>query len=276
MTYPSKLMIVVGCLLLAACGGSGETPPVTTPPAPAYVGLFDTGATGSSNLVTRSSEGGANSIDETADNLNRSSDTVTLNGLTGTIDDDREIITFATGGTATLTNGSTDYVALFLAQPIGADPFFGVIGVPTAGADLPNANSATYSGSNSAVIQVVHGSTFLDLQGDVAATVNFQGESLTIVFDQMDGIKIEGVSAPTGVSDALNFSIDGAIASDGSFTGSVATVSSLESGGSLSGDESVVASGAFYGPNADELGGLVTIDDTGTGTLLISGRFVAD
>ena len=67
-----------------------------------------------------------------------------------------------------------------------------------------------------------------------------------------------------------------AVISGNTFSGGTADLSSTQITTDLTGAELVDTSGGFYGPGADEVGGVVLIDDTGTGSLLLLGDFVAD
>lgn len=55
-----------------------------------------------------------------------------------------------------------------------------------------------------------------------------------------------------------------------------AAFSSAQIASDLSGSEAVSTSWRFFGPAADEGGGVVLVDDTDVGSLLLLGDFVAD
>jgi len=61
--------------------------------------------------------------------------------------------------------------------------------------------------------------------------------------------------------------------SGNAFTGNQVTVSSNQLGGLLTGNSSVNVQGGFFGPQALNVGGVLSVDDTASGVLSIQGAF---
>jgi hypothetical protein len=256
-------------LPLLACGGSGYGGVEVDPD---YPSLFDTTSEVASALKVHGLNTATLAIATGSGSLDRASDRVTGGGLTGDVNATRTRITLDAGGTVTIIDGSTDYVAIFSAEPLLGDPSFGVVGIPTAIADLPV--TATYSGTTN--FSIVDNTSFYELVGTASVTANFGAGSLDATFSSLDGTRTDGVSATQNVSNVATVSINDAVISGNTFSGGTADLSSTQITTDLTGAELVDTSGGFYGPNADEVGGVVLIDDTGTGSLLLLGDFVAD
>lgn len=246
-------------------------------PAPTYTGLFDQGSTATGALGTHQINPTSSNVTSVTAELDRSTDRITVSGLPGDIDGTRVNITLDEGGLITIFDGPTDYVARYEAQPQNSDPFFGVIGVPTRVTDLPSPGVATYTGVASSQIQIIDGSAVYDLTGTTNASVDFGAGNVDITLSDLAGTRTDGVSAATSVNDVAVIRIEDAGLSGSTFSGGSAVFDSSQISTVLSGTEVVNTSGGLFGPNGDELGGVLLIDDTsGAGTLLIQGTFTAD
>lgn len=260
-------------LPLLACGGSDSGGVVVVDPG--YATLFDP----TSDLTSALSAHGLNSttlvVASGSGTLDRANDRVAGAGLTGDVNASRTLITLDVGGTVTITDGATDYVAMFLAEPSGDDPSFGVVGIPTAIADLPDSSvTATYSGTTN--FSIIDDTSFYELVGAASVTADFGAGDLDATFSSLDGTRKDGSSASADVTDVATITLRDAVISGNSFSGGTAEFTSTQISTDLTGEELVESSGGFYGPDADEVGGVVLVDDTDTGSLLLLGAFVAD
>lgn len=269
-----KFISILSILTLSACGGGGGGGSSGDGGGGNPNSFLDPSATQSFALTAISSEGGGTSIgSDTA-----TGNTITLGGVSGTFNSDRDQIDFdGNEGTADIISEGAEYVALFNAKPRNAEPFLGVIGMPTAVPDLPS-GSVVYSGTSSARFTIIDGNTgtTFDVKGDVSATVDFDGGSVGLTFDSFDGTSVTGAAAPLAVSDIGTLEIEDAVMADGQFSGGTAD---FTRGGSfstdLSLDASVITSGGVFGAAGSEFAGVVIVEDS-TADLRFIGGFVAD
>ena len=164
---------------------------------------------------------------------------------------------------------------MFSAGPAGGDPSFGVVGIPTAIGEWPDGSvTATYSGTTN--FSIVDATSYYDLVGSASVTADFGAADLDATFSSLSGTYSDGVSASQNVTDVATVSLNNAVISGNTFSGGSAEFSSTQITTDLTGAELVDSSGGFYGPNADEVGGVVLVDDTASGSLVLLGGFVAD
>ena len=130
---------------------------------------------------------------------------------------------------------------------LDAGSFFG--GVPTPAGELPTSGTATYTGFSGAVDVAADG-TARTLTGGLDATADFGAGSLDASMSLEENAT---TTWGTVTADGLSISGDGAFAGD-------ATSSRGHSGG---------ATGRFFGPAAEELGGAFTL----TGPSTVKGSF---
>ncbi len=259
-------------LPLFACGGSetggGEV-------SQDYTALFDPTSQATSVLTVHGLDTTTLIITSGSGSLDRANDRVTGGGLAGDVNGNRTIVTLDDGGIVTIVDGTTDYVATFSAEPLLGNPSFGVLGTPTALADLPgNHVTATYSGTTNFLI--VDGTSLYDLVGTASVTADFGAGGLDATFSSLDGTRTDGLGAPANVSNVATVSINDAEISGNTFSGGTADLSSVQITTDLTGAETVTTAGGFYGPGAGEVGGVVLVDDTATGSLLLLGDFVGN
>jgi len=256
---------VLGAIcILAACGGGGtaiiEDVPFNDPSSQETAALA--GASLDSLARSSSVETGT---------LNRAADTASLGDLSGTINADRSLITLDGGGTVTLDPSDQTYSALFDASPLNGDRTIGVIGAVTDLEGLPT-GLATYTGTTQLTIQ--DGVTVYDLTGDAAITANFATGSVRTTLDGLSGTQSNGITATTQATDVATITIDGSDITDATFSDGDVTVSSTTLS-ALSTSAATSVSGAFFGSGADEVGGVLAVDDTASGTVSILGDFIA-
>ncbi len=268
--------LITTSFILVGCDPSDTEDASPVPPTP-YIGLFDQGSTAAATLGTHQINPTSSTVTLVTADFDRSTDRIIVSGLAGDIDGSRVNVTLDDGGFITIVDGPTDYVARYTGQPQNGDPFFGVIGVPTVVTDLPSPGTATYTGVASSQIQIIDGSAVYDLTGSTTASVDFDGGDVDVTISSLDGTRMDGVSAPTNVSNVAIVRIEDADLSGNTFSGGNAAFESSQISTALSGTEIVNTSGGLFGPSGDELGGVLLIDDTsGAGTLLIQGTFTAD
>lgn len=251
-------------------GGAGDVEV-----SPDYPTLFDTTSQETSAVTAHRIDTTTLAITSGSGSLDRQNDRVTGDSLTGDINATRTLITLDAGGTVTIVDGTTDYVAMFSAEPTIGNPSFGVLGTPTALADLPDGTvTANYSGTTN--LAIVDDTSLYELVGSASVTADFGAADLDVTFSSLDGTRTDGLSAPVNVNNVATVSINDAQISGNTFSGGTAGFSSTQITTDLSGSETVDTSGGFYGPDAGEVGGVVLIDDTSSGSLLLLGDFVAD
>jgi len=190
MTPARTLSIVTLIGLLVGCGGGGGDP---SAPEFTYVALFNISSAEPSLLTTLTT--GVGGAESGYDEITRDDDRITIAGLTGTINDTHDSVAFDAGGTATLTEGSTDYVAFFSPTPNSGDPFVGIIGVRTKAGDLPG-GAPECADIDGARVVILSGTALYDLQGAVSATVDFGSGLVNITLNALNGTIEDGGSSP--------------------------------------------------------------------------------
>lgn len=259
---PSALMLTIGTL--AACGGGGGGPAVTDAPT-----LGDVNSTATSSLVATVLDANAGTVAAETGNLNRSENTGQIGGLSGALSADRTRIEVIGGGAVTFSDAGDGFAARFDAARPGTTTS-GIAGIATAAGDLPG-GSATYSGDT--VITATSGTDLFELTGTADITADFGRGDVTTVLSDLSGVQIEGggTQAPVAVSDAGTLTLRGSAIGGARFSGGTAALTSEVL--SLAGDETVAVEGAFFGPAAEQAGGVFAI--TG-GETKIFGDFLAE
>ena len=281
------------CMLLAACGGGDATTTSSstasptgdgTPTGGATSGGTDTGNLGdtsqpglfdtTSNLVSglyslyvtpTSSTGTSSSFGSLTHSTGKIS---APRGLDGQLNG--SIITLDVGGQAELSAHGNKFSAMFVTSPqLGASEY-GVVGIPTDVTQLPT--SASYSGVSS--ILVNNGNAVFDLFGTSNTTIDFANGTATVTLSNLDGTRATGSAAPTSVSNFGTVSISNMNQFNGVISGGSATVNSTRPNTALSGSEITTVDGAVFGPNASEVGGVLIVDDTTSGSLRLEGSFL--
>jgi hypothetical protein len=262
---------------LAACGGSGGGTTSDGNPTPDVEDMDGSGVSvGIYSELTDTTDGAVSSLRALAvDNtqtiaapmtgtLNHGPGSVSGGALAGVLNGTRTEIDLDGGGTVTLSNpASTEYMRFFQTSGTGAD-LFGVVGSTTLLADLPTTDSATYNGF--VVMDVAADEGLYTLTGDARITVNWGNNVQTRLNDfagELNGGSTQDVSG--------SVTMTGANLNGTSFTGGVlSTTGALFA---LDGTEVSNQSGQFFGKNADEVGGVLTVASDG---LNISAIFAAE
>jgi hypothetical protein len=263
--------IVSSLALLSACGGGGGgdgggglTPPVVVDPG-TYTEISDTTSTESTALVYLGTTNTGALRFGNAGTLDHVANTVASGRLAGTINGPRTTIMLTGGGTAALTNpGGTDYLRVFSTQGDG-DPIFGVVGQQTGPSGIPDNGSTRYQGE--VELTVADGINVSSLTGDADIVASWSGGgSATATFNAFE---------ENGSSVGGDITITGATISNSGFQGGSLTTSGALFDVTGTADISDTR-GYFFGPGADEVGGTLLIDDTGSGSLEIIGVFSAN
>lgn len=263
---------------LASCGG-GESSPSPSEVA-IYPSLETTTIDATSELISivPSSNG---VLTVTSGELTGTSGQVVLGSRTGELNSATGEVVFNDGSVLQLRNAPTEFVRIHDFQNFSADAGFGVIGAQTHATDLPS-REATYSLQDGGIVAVNAGTSFYSLQGDVRLVVDFedyQDNSLTLEIDGLDGQVFTQNGEETQVFDVLDLTITNVSVENGTFSGGDLQFDINETNGDLSplsGEETLLLEGGFFGPEGIEVGGAFTIDDTlDGGSMIVTGAFVA-
>jgi len=137
------------------------------------------------------------------------------------------------------------------------------VGAATAGSSIPTSGSATYTGYFGGATSDFDGDDFLT-KGTVSVGADFANRSLA--YSTSASKYLSPVTSPPSWTNDSQFNMSGTLTySDGtnSFTGNITDEKSM----------SGTATGKFYGPNAEELGGVYYL--TGSGLKMHAGAFGA-
>ena len=251
---------------LAACGGGGGSnggDPMVDAPT-----FGDADSVASSARVATILDANAQTVTSSTGQLNRSANTGTIGDLSGTLSADRSSIALSDGGAVTFADPGDGFATRFAADT--DTPTIGIAGIATATGDLPG-GSASYIGDT--VITATNGTDLYELTGVSEITATFAGDtpSVTTVLSDLAGTRQPALAAAQSVADAGTLTLTGSEIDGATFSGGTAALDSDVL--SLSGDETVSVAGAFFGPEADQAGGVFAI--TG-GETQVFGDFLAE
>jgi hypothetical protein len=259
-----------------ARGGGPQTPPVPQfapspqiPPGPDDAAFS---ATKGEYVATFYSLSQAGTLAEDVFLINFETLEVFLRRVSGTLASDRSQMAFGTQVVALSDPVGLDYLRLYNAsgRP-GGD--LGLYGFQTLETAMPG-GSASYLGR--AEVFATDANRIYTLAGEAIVDADFAGQTVTVRFVGLEG-QAQGLSggglAATQVPGGGEIRLSGAAISGSSFGGGTPAVfgTPFAVEGALRDTGSI---GGFFGPGADEAGGLVAIDDAGS--LRIRGRYVAD
>ena len=137
------------------------------------------------------------------------------------------------------------------------------VGAATAGSSIPTSGSATYSGDFGGAAVLANGADWITT-GTATAVADFANRSLA--FSTTNSKYLVPIASSPSWTPQSSKNMSGTLtysAGTNSFSGSVTDVSGV----------SGTATGKFYGPNAEELGGVFSL--AGSGTQVHSGAFGA-
>ena len=260
----ARVTMLTAVLALTACGGSdgsGITVPVDNT---TYTQLSSTTATMPTQLrFVATTDDGVRSSGN-AGTLQHDTNVISSGRLAGTINNARTEIDLNASGRAVLTNpANTDYLLVFATEGNGT-PIFGVVGQVTASGGVPTGGNTTYNGSID--LTVADGNTIDTLSGDARIRTSWDNGQVDSRFNNF----ARGNTSVAGSIEIDNANISGNSFSGGSLS-TTGNVFDVTGSASLSGTR-----GEFFGPGADEVGGVLLIDDTGSGTRRIVGVYSAN
>lgn len=247
--------------LLAGCGGGGSGG--GTVPLPGLIFHQIDSTTNTVVAVAGDQDGSEIEYGVLAGTLNEAGTQIALAGGAGVID---------------ILPSTTEFVRPFEALVDGAPPVLGVYGSPIEAAELPTGR-ADYTGIARFVIN--DSTRRIDAEGVATVTARFVAKTVDMVFTE-DGTapmtgEIAGVDLDGGTMVTVGvLSILGAPITVSGFTGGTLTLSGSDLDALPIKDPIVSTSGGFFGPGADEVGGVIDINDSDFGALRIQGWFVAD
>lgn len=243
-------------------GGDGGDPfvPDDTP-------FADPDSIDASDLIVLSLNAQDGTVARVDGTLDRAADTLSFGAVSGTINDARDTVDLSDGQID--IDGETDAFAARFDAAQGAVNTLGILGVATDAAALPS-GTASYTGDT--VITATSGTDVFELTGVASITANFGGdESVTTALTALTGTRQPAGAVVEDIADAGALTISGSGISGNGFSGGSAALTSDVL--SLTGDVTTALEGGFYGPDADEVGGVFIVDD---GTTRIFGDFLAD
>lgn len=253
-------------VLLGACGGSGTATETTT-----FAALSDASSRQTAVLTAVSLDGGARTTTGLTGMLNRAANTASIGTLAGSINPERSEVDLNGGGTLAILSGTNEYSSRYIATPTMGNRTIGVLGVEAVVADLP-AGEARFNGTTNVTVQ--DGTSLYDLTGTATIIADFRTGDVTTTLSGLDGTFGNGLSFPMNVTDVATITISGSAISGGTFSGGTTKIASTELS-ALGTAASNSVNGAFFGQSGEEVGGVVVIDDTATGDLLVFGDFIA-
>ena len=271
-TTPRSGLAAALILLLAACGGGGgggiaAGGAVILDPLDAATNAFvlaDGAIT--AQVLTPST----NSVSTQTGTVDAATSIVTAGDLSGVADFAAGTVAIDGGGLAIISSDGTQFVGRFDASPQGDTRSFGVVGLATEAANLP-AGSASYAGSTN--VNIVDGTDIYDLTGTLDLDIAFDATNPTVstTLDALSGTVTDAVSAPVAVADAAQITITGSALDGAGFAGGTTTLTS-DSITPLTDDATTALTGGFYGPNAEEVGGVGIINSAADITFDFIGR----
>lgn len=252
-------------ILLAGCGGGGSSNGGGTP-----VTFADPTSTRTDQLRSISFDATMKTTQTLLGEINRSTDTATIAGQTGSINQERTEVVIASGGLIMLSPEVDRFAVRFTADPATGNRLVGIVGAETQIASLP---TGTVSYGGDAQFSVQSGTNLYTLAGDVTMISSFGDGLVDTTIDNLSGTVTNGVSNPQAVADVAEIQIIGSSLSGAAFSGGSATV--ISSDFSVGSTASVAFEGAIFGPAGTEAGGVIIIDDTVDGNVLIFGDVLA-
>jgi hypothetical protein len=266
MMKPSVVVTSLG--LLAACsggggGGGGDQIPEAVPPT-----IDDVTSTATSALTANVLDAEAVTVTSATGQLNRSTDTGTIAGLSGTLSEDRTQIVLD-DGLISFDADEDAFAARFTIETSELSAL-GIVGITTSTADLPT-GTATYAGDT--ILTAQSGTDLFELTGTANITADFgaNAPSVTTELTDLSGTQQPILGDEITIADGGSLTITGSSIDGAGFTGGSAELTSDVL--ALSGDETLNLEGGFYGPDGGEAGGVFIIDD---GDTVIFGDFLAD
>ncbi len=263
-TITKSVPAILALTALSACGGGGG----------GGVSFNDTVSFSASsndpaNVTVYLTSQGADAIDRTTGQYNRDDDTFEVEGLNGSFDAATATLSLDNGGQGVVSDDNEFSGLIAIEQASGTE--FGVFGIPAT--DIPDGGTASYSGESTVII--VDGAAVYDLNGTSTVDVDFGGDRLKTNINNLDGTRTD-LAGVADVTDVAEMELTFVTIEGGAFEGGFFDLFSDQLGTFESGNETILHNGELFGPGAAEVGGVFTIDDTDTGSLLIHGVYSAE
>jgi hypothetical protein len=265
--FDTRAMLAsVAIFALTACGaggaggsGGGDTTEPTGPPVEVvradYPVISDRTATANAGMAYILLDG---QVVATSDSVTISyGDGVISGGVLNTLDIDDSAFSNPANG---------EYARVFR---ITGENLFGVVGLDVPGTDLPASGTVTSYNEGWVGMQAIFEDRVLTLEGDATFTANWSGGLSGRFFNlsgqnsQDQSVTNVGTIVLTGATITGDTFANGTVTGTGAFAGLGGT--SNTSG----------TSGFFFGPDVDELGGVLVINDA-TRDIFVIGGFQAD
>jgi hypothetical protein len=282
VTLSRRLAPLLPILLLAACGGSGDSasapptgpgafPPNGTNPAAPGDPVFRSGGSGTATASAFGYRGNGQPVTETGTiTVDLATAAVSGGGFDGTLSAAGDLIVLTGGaGQVTLAAGGRDFARLYDRQGTLSD--VGVIGLVTPADQIPR-GAASYLGR--ADVTAVDDAGIYTLAGTAVVDADFPAGTVTVHLTALAGTGQVGAAAPVSFPNAGTVTVSDARLTGATFAGGTPSLAGtpFSAAGPL---RDAGSAGAFFGPNGDEVGGRVLIEET-NGSLRVLGRFIAD
>lgn len=255
--------LMVASFLAACAGGGGDDTPASVPPTPPvevtdpdYIALdnrivMDTQALEFVGLVAATIDDGS------AGTLNYADGTISGGALDGL---DIDSVAFSNPAVGEFTR---------VVETSNAGNRFGVIGIQTERVDRPDTGTVNYNQGWVAVTATSNSEVYT-LEGQASLQANFDAGNVNATFSGFSGTN----SLDQGVNNVGNLTVTGAdmVGFDGAFQEGMATGTGIFAGIDPDLDDTEFF-GVFFGPDADEVGGAIDVDN---GPVTVTGAFQAD
>lgn len=153
---------------------------------------------------------------------------------------------------------------------ITGDNLFGAVGLDVLPADLPSAGTVTMYNEGWVGMTASFENNVYVLEGDASFTATWADNDVDGRFFNLSGTDpLNGAVTNVGAIDLNNATISGDNFAGGNVSGT-GIFADLDGGSSTAGTQ-----GTFFGPDAEELGGVLLINDAGEDILIVGG-FQAD
>lgn len=263
-TITKSVPTIIALTALSACGGGGG----------GGVSFDDTlsfsaASNDPANVNVYLTSQGSDEITVSSGQYNRDDDTFDVDTLSGSFNAADSSIALDNGGRGLVSDNREFSGLIAIEQASGTQ--FGVFGIPAT--DVPDSGTANYAGESTVVI--VDGEAVYDLTGTSSIDVDFAADRLKTNLNNLNGTRTDAASV-TDVTDVAEMELTFVTIEDGAFEGGFFDLFSDQLNTFESGDETVLHNGELFGPDAAEIGGVFTVDDTATGSLLVHGVYSAD
>lgn len=266
------LTMISAATLAAGCGNGNNNANPGGPPVFNYTALSDTTSTTPSTVSGAGVDTVTGAVASNSGQLDHANQTWALSGDTGTIDYAAGTGTIDAGGSLTLF-GKQSFVTGVISQPNGGNTQLSYVGVPTFTGDMAGAPAtATYNGASQVVVN--DGASLWTLSGNATASMDFQAGQGSATINGLNGTKADFGGGSSAVTDVATIGLNNLVINGNGFGSSTGiALNSSQIAGAVSGNAVTTIQGGFFGDNARQIGGVLSVDDTATGSMSIQGAF---